>query len=98
MFTYEKKYSFLNEYIAYYKKQRFRFFENGMLDYTNITKSQLSNSYIENYNRRIKLNLSKYLYGKSKCKISWPLFLYFIKTEEKEAEEKNYKMENDVEI
>ena len=88
--TFEKTHSFLNEYIAHYKKQQFRFFENGMLDYTNITKNQSSNSYIENYNRRIKLNLSKYLYGKSKCEISQPLFLYFIKTEEKEAKEKNY--------
>ena len=69
-----------------------------MLDYSNITKNQRSNSYIENYNRRIKLKLSKFLYGKSKCKISWPLFLYFIKNEENDVKNANYKLENDVEI
>ena len=69
-----------------------------MLDYTNLDKFQRSNSYIENYNRRIKLKLSKYLYGKSKCKISWPLFLYFIKNEEKDVKNDNYNLENKVEI
>ena len=28
---------------------------NGMLDYINLSKEERSNSYIENYNRRIKL-------------------------------------------
>ena len=69
-----------------------------MLDYTNLDKFQRSNSYFENYNRRIKLKLSKYLYGKSKCKISWPLFLYFIKNEEKDVKNDNYNLENKVEI
>ena len=67
-----------------------------MLDYSNITKNQRSNSYIENYNRRIKLKLSKFLYGKNKCKISWLLFLYFIKNEENDVKENNYKLENEV--
>ena len=39
-----------------------------MLDYSSIKKSQSSNIYIENYNRKIKLKLSKYLFGKNKCK------------------------------
>ena len=41
---------------------------NGMLDYSLIKKSQRSNSYIENYNRKIKLKLSKYLFGKTNVK------------------------------
>ena len=95
---YEENYNFLSDYIEYYKKQWFKYFLNGMLDYTNLDKFQRSNSYIENYNRRIKLKLSKYLYGKSKCKISWPLFLYFIKNEEKDVKNDNYNLENKVEI
>ena len=47
---------------------------------------------------RIKLKLSKFLYGISKCKISCPLFLYFIKNEENDVKENNYKLENEVEI
>ena len=38
------------------------------------------------------------MYGKSKCKISWPLFLYFIKNEEKDVKNDNYNLENKVEI
>ena len=59
---------------------------------------RLRKKYIEKYNGRIKLKFSKFLYGKSKCKISWPLFLYFIKNEEKDIKEDNYKLENKVEI
>ena len=69
-----------------------------MLDYSLITKSQRSNSYIENYNRRIKLKLSKFLFGKNKYKISWPLFLYFITHEEDETKKENYNIENSTEI
>ena len=69
-----------------------------MIDNSNITKNQRSNSYIENYNRSIKLKLSKFLYGKSKCKISWPLFLYFIKIEEKVLKGNNYELENEIDI
>ena len=45
---YGTEYKYMQKYIEYYKKQWFRFFENGMLDYSNITKNQRSNSYIEN--------------------------------------------------
>ena len=45
----------------------------------------------DNYNRLIKLKLSKYLYDKSKCKNSWPILLYFIKNEEKDVKEDIYK-------
>ena len=35
-------------------------FKNGTLNYAYIIKEQRSNSFIENYNRRIKTVLSKY--------------------------------------
>ena len=60
-----------------------------MHDYSLIKKSQRSNSYIENYNRKIKLKLSKYLFGKNKCKITWPLFHLFIREEESETKKRN---------
>ena len=69
------------------------YFVNGMLNYHYLNKEQRSNSYIENYNRRIKLKLSKFLYGKNKCKITWPLFLYFIKNEEEEYRKDIYNKE-----
>ena len=72
------------EFYEYFNNQWKPYFENGMLNYIYLNKEQRSNSYIENYNRRIKLKLSKYLYGKNHCKISWPLFLYFIKKEEED--------------
>ena len=56
-------------------------FFDGTLDYTKIDKEYHSNSYIENYNKRMILKLSEYLFGKSKNKISWSLFNYFIKEE-----------------
>lgn len=56
----------------------------GLLDYSDIDKALCSNSYIENYNKFIKQKLSPFLFGRSKTKISCPLFIYFIK-EEKEC-------------
>ena len=55
-----------------------------MLDYSNIRMEYKSNSYIENYNKRLKLKLSNYLYGKKKTQITWPIFNYIIKEEEEE--------------
>ena len=52
-----------------------------MLDYSNISMEYKSNSYIKNYNKRLKLKLSNYLYGK-KNQIIWLIFNYFIKEEE----------------
>ena len=49
---------------------------------------------IENYNRRIKLKLYKYLYGKNQCKITQPLFIYFIKNEENDFQNVCYDLEN----
>lgn len=60
------------------------YFEIGMLYYIYLTKEQSSNCYIENYNHRIKLKLSKYLYGKNHCLINCPLFLFFFKKVEEE--------------
>ena len=51
-----------------------------------------------NSTRRIKLKLSKFLYGKSKVKISWPLFFYFIRNEEEDYRKENIKYENSLEI
>ena len=65
-----------------------------MLDYSLIKKSQRSNSYIENNNRKIKLKLSKYLFGKNKCKITWPLFHLFIREEESETKKEIFNLEN----
>ena len=45
----------------YFKSQWLYLFKNGTLNYAFITKEQRSNSFIENYNRRIKTVLSKYL-------------------------------------
>ena len=68
-----------------------------MLNYSNVNKSIRSNSYIENYNRRIKLKLSKFLYGKNKCLITWPLFLFFIINEENEYKHEIYNSETNLE-
>ena len=95
---FSKSYEYLNVFIGYYKSQWYKYFENGMLDYSIITKSQRSNSYIENYNRRIKLKLSKFLFGKNKTKISWPLFIYFITNEEDENKKEIFKLDNSVHI
>ena len=69
-----------------------------MLNYYLLSKEQRSNSYIENYNRRIKLKLSIYLLWHNKCKISWPLFLYFIKSEENDYRKDIYNKEKELKI
>ena len=86
------------EYRHYFEKYWKKFFLEGMLDYTKIKKEYRSNSYIENYNKRIKLKLSEYLFGKSKTKISWPLFNYFIKEEEHDYRTDNINIESSLEI
>ena len=37
-----------------------KYFNNGMFNYSGLDKSQRFNGYIENYNRIIKLKLSKF--------------------------------------
>ena len=62
-------------------------------------KEYRSNSCVENYNKKyIKLKLSEYLFGKSKTKISWPLFNYFIKEEEHDYRTDNINIESSLEI
>ena len=68
-----------------------------MLNYSGLSKSQRSNSYIENYNRIIKLKLSKFLYGKNRCKITWPMFFYFIKNEENDKQKEINALLNKIE-
>ena len=92
-----KKVKKYNEFILYYNNQWKKYIINGMLDYSGLSKEERSNSYIENYNRRIKLRLSKFLYGKNKCKISWPLFLYFITNEEDIYRTECYEKEQELE-
>ena len=93
------KYSdFSLDFINYFRKQWFKYFKNGTLIYNNLNKKFRSNSYIENYNRRIKLKLSKFLYGKSKTKITWPIFHYFILEEEGEYRKEYINYEESLEI
>ena len=44
------------------------------------------------------MKLSKYLFGKSKTKISWRLFIFFIRNEEEEYRLENIKFDNSIEI
>ena len=91
--TYISKGVKYENFIEYFENQWIPYFINGMLNYHYLNKEQRSNSYIENYNRRIKLKLSKFLFGKNKCKITWPLFLYFIKNEEEDYRKDIYNNE-----
>ena len=47
------------KFINYFKRQWLSYFKNGFLNYIYLKKDFRSNSYIENYNRRIKLKLSQ---------------------------------------
>ena len=80
----------------YFENQWYPYFIEGNLDYHYLSKELRSNSYIENYNRRIKLKLSKFLFGKNHCLITWPLFLYFIKQEENDYRTETYNNENEL--
>ena len=44
-----------NDFLIYFENQWIQYFYNGMLNYHLLSKEQRSNSYIENYNRLIKL-------------------------------------------
>ena len=84
------------DFYNYFKKTWIPFYQTGMLNYVYLSKEQRCNSYIENYNRIIKEKLSNFLYGKNKCRISWPLLLYFIINEENEYKNNIIKNENEV--
>ena len=68
--NYSKNNKIYEQYLDYFETQWIPFFQNGLLNYHYLAKEQWSNNYIENYNRRIKLKLSRYLFGKNHCKIS----------------------------
>lgn len=67
----------LDEYKNYFDLNWKPFYENGYLNYSYISKEERCYSYIENYNRGIKLKLSEYLYGRNKCRIAG-LYFYFL--------------------
>ncbi len=77
-------------------KPKIPHFSSGNLDYHYISKELRPNSYIENYNRKIKLKLSEFLFGKNYCLITWPLFLYFIKQKENDYRIETYNNENEL--
>ena len=69
-------------FINYFDKQWLEYLDNGYINYFNLKKEYRSNSYLENYNRNIKLKLSDYLLGKNQCKLNWPLIIQFLRNEE----------------
>ena len=72
----------LNNYYNYFINEWELFFKNGRLNYYNITKIQRSNSYIENYNRHIKLSLRPFVNKKGITTLSRPIFIGFLINEE----------------
>ena len=61
-----------------------------------LKKDQRSNSYLENYNLRIKQKLSSFLYG-NKCRISRSLLIYFLIKEENKYRSNIYNNEMNLE-
>lgn len=57
-------------------------FEKGILNYSFLNKVQRFNSYIENYNHRLKDLLNPFINKIGISVISWPVFLSLIKEEE----------------
>ena len=84
---------FVNKFLF---KPKIPHFSSGNLDYHYISKELRPNSYIDYYNRKIKLKLSEFLFGKNYCLITWPLFLYFIKKEENDYSTEKYNNENEL--
>ena len=60
MEKYVEKNEKMSKFIEFFKCQWFQFFKNGKLDYSTLTKSQRSNSYIESYNRKISSFIEYY--------------------------------------
>ena len=54
---YLEKFPIYDEFMNYFYDNWLIYFKNGMLNYRKIEKKYRSNSYIENYNRRIKYKL-----------------------------------------
>ena len=72
----------LNNFKTYFIKEWTNYFIDGHLNYNLITKIQRSNSFIENYNKKINSNLRPFLNKKGYTHLTWPLFISFIKDEE----------------
>ena len=72
----------LNNFKTYFIKEWTNYFIDGHLNYNLITKIQRSNSFIENYNKRINGDLRACLNKKGYTYLPWPLFISFIKDEE----------------
>ena len=76
----------VGKYAKISKKKYLSYINTGSilisLDYIYINKKQRSNSYLENYNRRIREKLGSFLTKRGKSIIPWPLFLAFIINEE----------------
>ena len=86
---YEKFYNNTDYYKQYTKFKKYfydtwlYYYNIGSLNYIYINKIQRSNSYLENYNRRIKDILRPFLTKRGKSIIPWPLLLALIRNEEK---------------
>jgi len=50
----------LDKFVKYYNKVWGKYLSDGTLNYAYLNKIQRSNSYLENYNKKIKQELSKY--------------------------------------
>ena len=72
----------LYSYFNYFKCEWEPFLKDGRLNFSNVSKIQRSNSFIENYNRYIKDCLRPYESKKGMTKLSWPMFKGFIVDEE----------------
>ena len=84
----------IKNFEKYFKDTWIIFFKNNMLNYNTLKKFQRCNSYIENYNKKIKEKLGKYnnllilsyigpyLGYRGFSVVPWPIFLTFIINEE----------------
>ena len=63
----------------YFIKVWNKYFIDGTLNYIFLKKIQRSNSYLENYNKRIMHLIEPFLSEKGRTIIPWPLLLIFIK-------------------
>lgn len=80
---YSKEYiPFYNKFKRYFMKIWIKYFNNSNLNCIYLDKIQHSNSYLENYNHRIKEILRPFLNSRGKSVIPWPLFMIFSKNEE----------------
>ena len=66
----------------YYKDNWIQHLKSGSLNYIYLSKKERSNSYIENYNRRIKEKLDHILAKRGRSIVVWPLFIMFIINDE----------------